>query len=308
MGKSKNLNKKVQCFFEERQKPGKYVEKNVMITDKVFDISPFINGIDSENCEEVFKRAGSFRRVIAPGDDTTSVSGIAVKPNNKSNSYLNPNYIPFFLEYTLMSEFNILSKKKIPGVYVMPAAKTPFIWFGVIFPRYGLYKNGVFRFRIIIEKTWPDCDCPKVIIETPIFHPLVDVVSGEMNIKYHFPEWKKGVNRIWHVINHVQKSFCDIPRIKKPVNLEAAELLKTENERFVKKCEECVEQSRIDIYKQPNQPECEDPHYILFDRYDEGIHGLTRQSWIHQKESESKNPPLSWVQPGSLEPFSRSDI
>ncbi|XP_050436205.1 AKT-interacting protein-like [Adelges cooleyi] len=259
----------------------------------------------SGNSEEIFHRTGSFRRVIAPGNDTTSVSGIAVKSASKNNSYLNPNYVPFFLEYTLMSEFNILSKKTIPGVYVMPAAKTPFIWFGVIFPRCGLYKNGVFRFRIHIDSTWPDCDCPKVIIETPVFHPLVDPTSGEMNVRQHFPEWKKGVSRIWHVVDHVQKSFYDIPRTKNPVNLEAADLLKSDNENFMKKCQECVERSRTDVYKQPDHPESNDPHYILFEPYIEEMHGPSKRSWFLQKENENKNPPLSWVQPGSLEPFSR---
>lgn len=98
------------------------------------------------------------------------------------------------------------------------------VWFGVIFTRYGLYKNGIFRFRIHIDSNWPDCDCPKVIIETPLFHPLVNSVTGEMSIQHHFPEWKKGVSRIWHVVDHVLKSLYDIPRTKTPANPEAAEL------------------------------------------------------------------------------------
>ncbi|KAL5234553.1 hypothetical protein ACI65C_001963 [Semiaphis heraclei] len=259
----------------------------------------------SGNNDEAFHRTGSFRRVLPPGNDTTGISGIAVKSTNTNNSYINANYIPFFLEYTLMSEFNILSKKLIPGVYVIPADKTPFIWFGVIFPRYGLYKNGVFRFHLLIDSNWPNCDCPKVIFETPLFHPLVNPVTGEMSIQYHFPEWKKGVSRIWHVIDHVSKSFYDISRTKTPENPEAAELLKTDNEKYMKKCEECVRQSQVDIYKQPKYSENNDPNYLLFDIYDEEIHGAIRRSWVQQKENDNKTQHLSWVQPGSLEPFSR---
>jgi len=261
----------------------------------------------SENNEDIFHRTSSFRRVIPPGNDTTGISGITVKSSNKNNSYINSNYIPFFLEYTLMSEFNILSKKLLPGVYVIPAAKTPFIWFGVIFPRYGPYKNGVFRFRLHIASSWPDCECPKVIIESSIFHPMVNFVTGEMSIQHHFPEWKKGVSRIWHVIDHVLKSFYDIPRTKTPVNIEASELLRTDNEKYLKKCEDCVEQSQIDIYKQPNHAESNDPNYLLFDHYNEDIHGPIRRTWFQQKDNENRNQPLSWVQPGSLEPFSRSN-
>lgn len=98
------------------------------------------------------------------------------------------------------------------------------VWFGVIFPRHGLYKSGVFRFRLHIDSNWPDCDCPKVFIDTPLFHPLVNANTGEMDIKHYFPEWKKGVSRIWHVIDNILKSLYDIPISKFPRNPDAAEL------------------------------------------------------------------------------------
>lgn len=60
--------------------------------------------LQSGNNEDVFRRTGSFRRVIPPGNDTTGLSGITVKPASRNNSYINANYVPFFLEYTLMSE------------------------------------------------------------------------------------------------------------------------------------------------------------------------------------------------------------
>lgn len=59
--------------------------------------------------------------------------------------------------------------------------------------------------------------------------------------------------------------------------------LTTDNEKYIKKCEECVEQSQIDIYKQPNHPENNDPNYLHFDHYIEEVHGAIRQSW-HQKK------------------------
>lgn len=51
----------------------------------------------------------------------------------------------------------------------------------------------------------------------------------------------------------------------------------------MKKCEDCVRQSQIDIYKQPMDSENIDPNYLLFDIYDEEIHGTLRRSWIQQK-------------------------
>lgn len=51
----------------------------------------------------------------------------------------------------------------------------------------------------------------------------------------------------------------------------------------MKKCENCVEQSQIDIYKPPTHPENNDPNYLLFDHYNEDIHGTIRRSWFQQK-------------------------
>lgn len=51
----------------------------------------------------------------------------------------------------------------------------------------------------------------------------------------------------------------------------------------MKKCEECVRQSQVDIYKQPKYSENNDPNYLLFDIYDEEIHGAIRRSWVQQK-------------------------
>lgn len=49
---------------------------------------------------------------------------------------------------------------------------------------------------------------------------------------------------------------------------------------YIKKCEDCVEQSRINIYK---QPEDNDPNYLIFDHYNEEVHGAIRRSMLQQK-------------------------
>ena len=37
----------------------------------------------------------------------------------------NHSYGPFFLEYSLLAEYNLLRKQKLPGVYVIPSTHTP---------------------------------------------------------------------------------------------------------------------------------------------------------------------------------------
>lgn len=59
--------------------------------------------------------------------------------------------------------------------------------------------------------------------------------------------------------------------------------MKTDKEKYIKKCDDCIEQSKINIYKQSNLPENDDPNYLHFDHYNEEIHGAIRRSWFQQK-------------------------
>lgn len=72
--------------------------------------------------------------------------------------------------------------------------------------------------------------------------------------------------------------------------------LKTDNEKYMKKCEECVEQSKIDIYKQPSNSEDNDPNYLHFDHYNEEIHGAVRRSWHQQKVNILLNKIILYLQ------------
>lgn len=63
----------------------------------------------------------------------------------------------------------------------------------------------------------------KVVFESNVFHPSVDPVSGEAELKSMFPEWRKDVNRLWQVLDHVVQMFCSV-RVKNPLHTEAAHL------------------------------------------------------------------------------------
>ncbi len=59
----------------------------------------------------------------------------------------NHSYGPFFLEYSLLAEFNLVRRHRMPGVYVVPAARSPLSeWqgcqtFGDFFLRFGLLSS-----------------------------------------------------------------------------------------------------------------------------------------------------------------------
>ena len=44
-------------------------------------------------------------------------------------------YRPFFLEYALLAEFNLVRRQHPVGVFVIPSSASALIWFGIIFVR-----------------------------------------------------------------------------------------------------------------------------------------------------------------------------
>ena len=136
----------------------------------------------------------------------------------------NHSYGPFFLEYSLLAEYNLLRKQRLPGVYVIPSTHTPLCkfyftysmgqlyyielcrlwfgslhitaflgWYGIIFIRQGIYQEGIFRFKIIIPENYPDGDCPVSINSTlfvlnvPMFLKLL-ITFDVLNIFHYILE------------------------------------------------------------------------------------------------------------------------
>jgi hypothetical protein len=54
-------------------------------------------------------------------------------------------YGSYFLEYSLMAEYQLLQQQRLPGIYCMPAHSSPLIWWGVLFIRQGPYQGAVLR-------------------------------------------------------------------------------------------------------------------------------------------------------------------
>ena len=94
-------------------------------------------------------------------------------------------------------------------------------WFGIIFLRQGIYQEGIFRFRLLIPENYPDGDCPRLLFDHPVYHPLVDPNTHELDVKRLFVKWKRNVNHIWQILSHARRSFYKI-ETKDGWNPEAA--------------------------------------------------------------------------------------
>lgn len=234
----------------------------------------------------------------------------ASSPRSTNNSYGQ-----FFVEYSLLAEYNELRKQKLPGVYVIPSAKSALYWHGVLFVRQGLYQEGVFRFSVQIPESYPDGDCPRVIFDPPVFHPVIDPDTGELDVKRAIHKWRRNVHKIWQVLLYTRRIFFKIDT-KNPLNAQAAQLYEQDIEMFKKKVSDTVSLSKARLYE---PADTDDAHAIVFSPYDNNVHDECKSQMVKDKvntsypspeEEKSKNAQVSgltWIKPGSLQVFSRED-
>eukprot|EP01135_Chromosphaera_perkinsii_P004221 Nk52_evm10s272 gene=Nk52_evmTU10s272 len=159
----------------------------------------------------------------------------------------------FYRENVLLVEFKSLQQYCPTGVYVMPAEDTIHVWHGVMFIRQGLYRNAIFKFVIYMPDDFPD-SCPHVKFTSSVFHPQIDQ-NGRVNVLRAFPAWKRGRDRIWHVLAYLKRLFYKIetdptpanestgmPAIPVP-NPQAAELYRSNFEVYAASVKACVLES-----------------------------------------------------------------
>jgi len=107
-------------------------------------------------------------------------------------------------EYKIMAEYKMLQSESIPGLYLIPSVESSFIWFGVLFVRRGIYKDGVFRFNMSIPPEFPNTtQSPTIIFQSQVFHPSICPFTGTMDITEAFPKWLSSDNHLWQVAKYV---------------------------------------------------------------------------------------------------------
>ncbi|KAI8896664.1 hypothetical protein BC833DRAFT_596561 [Globomyces pollinis-pini] len=104
--------------------------------------------------------------------------------NNNSVSY---NHLPFNQQIILF-EYLSLPKFVPDGIYVLPILDYCYIWNAVVFIHYGPYAGAIFRFTIEMSNSYP-FTIPIVRFKTPLNHPLVDPLTGQLDTDLDFPNW-----------------------------------------------------------------------------------------------------------------------
>lgn len=250
----------------------------------------------------------SVQKILPSSSESTSHKILDRSPSSASTGEI---YKPFITEYALMTEFVLLHKQNIGGVYVVPSAGSALKWFGVIFIRQGLYQGGIYRFTLYIPDNFPDCDCPIIVFEPPVFHPLIDCETGELDVKRSFTKWRRNSNHLWQVIMFARGVFYKIDT-HTPLNPEAAVLYEKDPELYKLRIAENMNSCHEHLY---DKPSTEDNHAIFFSPWDPTIHADIRQKVISKKSpteedysAKGMKPGLSWMEKGANQIFTKKEL
>lgn len=251
----------------------------------------------------------SLPTVPSPEEEKSMNLSVARQRSPGPNSSQVKAYGPYFLEYTLMAEYNQLRSERLPGVYVLPAAKSPLIWYGVIFIRMGSYQDGIFKFVMKIPENFPDGDCPSVIFKPPVFHPVINMETGELDVKRTFPKWRRNINHLCQVLLYARRIFYKID-MKNPLNPEAAHLYENDRDAFKQK----VNISLRTCLDELHLPLADDPHAIRFVELSPDQHDEYKTQMINNQSKPESLPTanahksgLSWMKKGSSQIFSKQE-
>eukprot|EP00096_Caligus_rogercresseyi_P012520 TRINITY_DN5273_c0_g1_i1.p1 TRINITY_DN5273_c0_g1~~TRINITY_DN5273_c0_g1_i1.p1 ORF type:complete len:319 (-),score=60.68 TRINITY_DN5273_c0_g1_i1:326-1282(-) len=261
---------------------------------------------------------GSMRKILPPVPDMDAQLSLSAKMIDKKTCTPkgNHSYAPFFLEYSLLAEYNLLQKQKLPGVYIIPSAISPLKWYGIIFVRSGLYQGGIFRFQIIIPDNYPDGDTPRLFFEHRLYHPLIDPYTFELDLRRVFRKWRRNINHIWQVISHMRRIFYRKIDASNPSDGEAAHLYESNMTEYKEKVDKCIEEWKHRLYEVDPEISQDDPHYLAFKPFDPEVHNGFRQAMAEFEKNDNDRISsiyfddaqrgLSFMEPSSLKIFSRA--
>ncbi|XP_014252475.1 protein AKTIP homolog isoform X2 [Cimex lectularius] len=258
---------------------------------------------DKEAPEPKIERVGSIRKFLSSlvgGDSLISLFSKMIDKKTQPKGRISERYSHFMREYPVITEFNIMCKNLLPGVYVIPSANSGFVWFGVVFVRNGIYKGGIFKFNVRIPENYPDTFSPTVDFDTRVFHPSVDEETQELNIRLIFPEWSRQANHIWQILEYTRSIFYEINTLC-PFNYKAAKMYENDYEQYVKLAEECVEESKRTAFEISNP---DDPHSFCFSEFDESVHRpILNQLRDPKQVWREESPSISHRENGTSKPY-----
>ena len=124
---------------------------------------------------------------------------------------------------------------------------------GVIFVRRGLYRNGIFRFSLKLDRSYNSYNThPIITFDPPVFNPLIHPETGVLDLKcdVSMQEWRPENHFIVHALTFLKKVFYvkSFDAFTSIANGYALSLLDSDKETYVQKIVQCIEYSQAHMY------------------------------------------------------------
>lgn len=137
------------------------------------------------------------------------------------------------------------------GCYLMPQKSNSFKLEGILFVRSGIFKNGVFRFTLSLESTFPQQKfAPIIKLSDPLVHPLVSPDSQVFDSSSAFPTWSDN-DHIYELLKFFKYGIENIEyscAVTRPSNPNAVEFYNKDRQKFLETCRESVTKSVNEIF------------------------------------------------------------
>jgi ubiquitin-protein ligase len=180
-------------------------------------------------------------------------------------------------EYATYLEYERMQDLVPVGMYLLPSFDDRLIWHGTLFVHSGLYKDGIYKFMVEFPDAYPETP-PKIVFTSEVFHPLVDLKTGEFQLQVFFPDWQSGRDYLSCVLPHLHKAFRRNDYLTKtvglklaktvaiggrdqtqmmdakPFNPDALDLWQSDPGDFAKRVARYAEISREKLYQNPHKP------------------------------------------------------
>ncbi|KAL3985965.1 Ubiquitin-conjugating enzyme family protein [Acanthocheilonema viteae] len=222
------------------------------------------------------KRRNSLFLSSGSGFSNTEGIEIATEMAPGESLRLSPELIT---EHIIMSEYAMICRDPIDGLYAVPSARNKFEWFGLLFIRRGVYAGAIFRFTLHLPVDFPSTELPTIVFDSDVFHPHVNPVTRELDLKKYFVDgWKSDQHHLYHILLIVQRTFFTFDSNPATcANTEAAALLRDNRELYRVRASELIKKSRSIIYE---PVDTDDANAIRLMPWDASVHEPLRQRLI----------------------------
>lgn len=146
----------------------------------------------------------------------------------------------------LVSDYEEMRSLMVYGLYVLPDVLDLYIWHGLLIVREGRYAGGAFRFVICAHPLYPaDGARPLIVFLDKPYHPLVDPLTGALQLEARFSTWRMGPDRLPPAIEFVREMLTSdtiqLPPSNAAYNKEAWRLFNAQPDEFERRAARSAE-------------------------------------------------------------------